>query len=127
MHRFRLMKFYVVGVAAVVAVAVWGVSMRRAVTDSETQQAAEDETEAPSAPSVTLCGFPGNRRGGRAASTTAPSSGPPPAARQQPWHGRPPRGPCYSPRPSFSLSGNKAPTASVWTGEAKTAVTVVVK
>jgi hypothetical protein len=34
MQRFRLLRFYVVGVVAVVVFAVWGVSMRRTAADA---------------------------------------------------------------------------------------------
>jgi hypothetical protein len=39
MQRFRLLRFYVVGVVAVVVFAVWGVSMRRTAADAGTPQA----------------------------------------------------------------------------------------
>ena len=101
MHRFRLLQFYVVGVVAVVGLAIWGVSMKRAVTNSETHVALKDNTEAPSAADSEL-----------SAATTDPRS----AAKASIENFR------SIPRASFfSHSGNKSPTASVWTGEAKTA------
>ena len=55
MQRFRLLRFYVVGVVAVVAFAVWGVSMRRTAADArtplssaETAASSTANTESPS-------------------------------------------------------------------------------
>ena len=49
MQRFRLLRFYVVGLVALIDLAVWGVSLRRAATGAGTPQARESGTEAPSA------------------------------------------------------------------------------
>jgi plastocyanin len=47
MQRFRLLGFYVVGVVAVVGLAVWGVSLRRNATDAGPPQASAAGTVAP--------------------------------------------------------------------------------
>jgi hypothetical protein len=47
MQRFRLLGFYVVGVVAVVGLAVWGVSMRRAAADAGTPKVIVHESVAP--------------------------------------------------------------------------------
>ena len=49
MQRFRLLRFYVVGLVALIGLAVWGTAMRRAASDAETPQARPSGTEAPSA------------------------------------------------------------------------------
>jgi hypothetical protein len=62
MQRFRLLGFYVVGVVAVVGLAVWGVSMRRTAADAGTPQVSEGGTVAPSTantePSSVTAGLP---------------------------------------------------------------------
>jgi hypothetical protein len=101
MHRFHLLRFYVIGIVAVVGLAVWGVSMRRAMTNSVTQEALEDKTEAPSA-----------QDSERSAVTTDAASAAKASIRD------------FEPIPRavfFSRSGNKSPTRPVWTGEARTA------
>jgi plastocyanin len=50
MQRFRLLGFYVVGVVAVVALAVWGVSLRRMAADAGPPPPSEAGTVAPSTP-----------------------------------------------------------------------------
>jgi amicyanin len=50
MHRFRLLGFYLLGVAAVVGLAVWGVSLRRTAASPPPSGAAASEgppTDAP--------------------------------------------------------------------------------
>ena len=47
MHRFRLLGFYVVGVVIVIALAIWGVSMRRSVTEAGAPQPSAGRTVAP--------------------------------------------------------------------------------
>jgi plastocyanin len=42
-QRFRLLSYYVAGIAVVVGLAVWGVSMRRAAADAGTPQASASE------------------------------------------------------------------------------------
>jgi amicyanin len=49
MQRFRLLGFYVAGLAALMGLTVWVVSIRRAATDAVTPQARQSGTEAPSA------------------------------------------------------------------------------
>jgi amicyanin len=49
MQRFRLLEFYVAGLAAMIGLTVWAVSMRRAATDAATPHARESGSEAPSA------------------------------------------------------------------------------
>ena len=44
MHRFRLLRFYVVGIVALVGLAVWGVSMIRTAADAKASQASEAGT-----------------------------------------------------------------------------------
>jgi|GEM_PF-6626395 len=41
MKRFRLLGFYVVGIVAVIGLAVWGVTMRRTAADVGTPAASE--------------------------------------------------------------------------------------
>ena len=53
MHRFRLLGFYVVGVVAVVGLAVWGVSLRRTAADAGAPQAS---AAGPVAPSIATTG-----------------------------------------------------------------------
>lgn len=48
MQRFRLLRFYVIGVVALVALAVWGVSWWRTAADAEMPQKPEAGTQAPS-------------------------------------------------------------------------------
>jgi plastocyanin len=49
MHRFRLLRFYVGGLVAVIGLTVWGVSIRKAATVAGTPHAGTSGTEAPSA------------------------------------------------------------------------------
>jgi plastocyanin len=48
MQRFRLTGYYVVGIVAVVGLAVWGVSLRRTAADAGTPQASAVGTVVPS-------------------------------------------------------------------------------
>jgi plastocyanin len=48
MQRFRLLGYYVVGIVAVVGLAVWGVSLRRTAADAGPPQASAGETVGPS-------------------------------------------------------------------------------
>jgi plastocyanin len=52
MHRFRLLRFYVAALVALIALTVWGVSLRRAATDAGTPQGQAPGTETQSAPSA---------------------------------------------------------------------------
>jgi hypothetical protein len=45
MRRFLLLKLYVIGVVALIGLAVWGVSMSRTADDVETPQASEPRSE----------------------------------------------------------------------------------
>ena len=47
MQRFRLLGFYVVGIVAVVGLAIWGVSMRRSAAETEAPPASANRTVAP--------------------------------------------------------------------------------
>jgi amicyanin len=49
MRRFRLLGFYVAGLAALIGLAVWAVSIRRLAADAGAPQAREISPEAPSA------------------------------------------------------------------------------
>jgi plastocyanin len=49
MQRFRLLGYYVVGLTAVVGLAVWGVSMRRIAADSRSPQPSVGGTIGPTA------------------------------------------------------------------------------
>jgi hypothetical protein len=49
MRRFRLLGFYVAGLVFLIALTVWGVSLRRAGTDVGTSQPRQSGTQAPSA------------------------------------------------------------------------------
>ena len=49
MRRFRLLGFYLVGLVALIGLAVWAVSMRRLAAGAGTPQAREIGTEAPPA------------------------------------------------------------------------------
>jgi plastocyanin len=48
MQRFRLLGYYVVGIVAVIGLAVWGVSLRRTAADAGTSQAPAGGTAGPS-------------------------------------------------------------------------------
>jgi plastocyanin len=48
MHRFRLLSFYVAGVAAVIGLTIWGASMRRSEAERGAVQASTGGTGAPS-------------------------------------------------------------------------------
>ncbi len=49
MQRFRLLRFYVAGLVALIGLTAWAVSMRRLAADAGTPQTHEIGTEAPSA------------------------------------------------------------------------------
>jgi plastocyanin len=48
MQRFRLLAYYLLGIVAVVGLAVWGVSMRRTAADAGTSQASAGGMAGPS-------------------------------------------------------------------------------
>ena len=54
MKRFRLLRFYVLGVVVVVALAVWGASLWRTAAEAGTPQKPEAATVAPSTKNAEL-------------------------------------------------------------------------
>jgi hypothetical protein len=69
MQRFRLLGFYIIGVLAVVGLALWGVSMRRTAADAGSPSPSYGGTVAPSTASEEPS--PSGGRGSQATSAVA--------------------------------------------------------